>query len=671
MFEIADDYDARGERLRRRPCARQRTVADDIAIDEADRPIDRERSAAGTSARCERPTPQGGLREWRGRGASPGAVKRASCHPLRDRRLPLAVAAAACLLISGCGSSSSNGANDARSGGSTTSTGGHLGTTGIGGSGATVGPGVTQTGGDPGTGGGSTFSGAGGFLSAGGVGGGSALAGPGVAGATGSGGTAGSSAAAGGGAALSSYAVVTDRYDNARSGANTAETQLTTSNVTAAQFGLLFSRSITGLVYGQPLYAGGISVSGVKHNVVYVATEHNMVYAFDADSASATTPLWSRSLGPSLSLTTGYNPGCGDMHASGEVGITSTPVISLPDNVIYVVAKTSTDQQLHALDLGTGADIAGSPSTIGAGPMTFDPKVHLNRPGLLLLNGTIYVAYGSHCDAGNYHGWILGYDAKTLQLQSVFNSTPSGTQGAIWQAGSGLSTDGTDIWVAVGNGSTNGNNTGFSVVRLTPSGGALTIAARYQNNQRVPDNDVQSGVTILGNTGQVVAGNKAGDITLLGQSDLSRKQNLMPAGSANLFAFWDGSAGPTLFAWPENGSLYAYRVGAGSLTQMGTNSEQTPEHPGGTFTVSSNGRMPGTGILWATVPVLGDAWHATATGTLYAFDASDVTKHSLWNSDSNAADRLGTYAKFSPPMVANGKVYVATFSGALRVYGLK
>ncbi|MES1164564.1 MAG: hypothetical protein ABUR63_02300, partial [Verrucomicrobiota bacterium] len=421
--------------------------------------------------------------------------------------------------------------------------------------------------------------------------------------------------------------------------------------------------------YGQPLYVGGVAMGAAKHNVVYVATEHNMVYAFDADSAAASMPLWSRSLGTSLTLGGGgYDPGCSDMQI--EDGITSTPVISLADNVMYVVAKTNSNQQLHALDLSTGLDVTGSPSTIGAGPMTFDPRIHLNRAGLLLLNGTIYIAYGSHCDAGSYHGWILGYDAKTLQLQSVYSSTPSGGQGAIWQAGVGLASDGKDIFATVGNGSAGGNNMGNNVVRLTPSGGGLTVAAHYQA-RIAGDNDLQSGVTILGSTGLIVGAGKDGNINLLGQSDLSLKQSPGLGGTLNLFAFWNGSAGPLLFAWPEGGGLHAYQVGAGSLTGKGTNSEQTPGHPGGVFTVSSNGAMPGTGIVWASMPLVGDAWHGNASGGLYAFDASDVTKPSLWNSTANAADKLGTFAKFSHPIVANGKVYVATFSGALRVYGLK
>ena len=175
---------------------------------------------------------------------------------------------------------------------------------------------------------------------------------------------------------------------------------------------------------------------------------------------------------------------------------------------------------------------------------------------------------------------------------------------------------------------------GNNVVRLTPSGGGLNIAAHYQT--RVSgDNDLQSGVTILGSTGLVVGAGKDGNINLLGQSDLSLKQSPALGGTLNLFAFWNGSAGPMLFAWPESGPLHAYQVGGGPLTDKGTNSEQRPGHPAGVFTVSSNGTMPGTGIVWATVPLVGDAWHSTATGALYAFDASDITKSSLWNSNLN------------------------------------
>jgi hypothetical protein len=519
------------------------------------------------------------------------------------------------------------------------------------------GGGGTATGGTPGGG-------------AGGASGGSSGGGP--------AGSSGNDAAAGGGGSAPSgpFAVVTDRYDIARSGSNLRETILNTSNVNTSSFGLLFSRSITGYAFAQPLYVEGLMVGGAVHNVVYVVTEHNWVYAFDADAPTPDAPLWSMNLGSPLTLGVGaaYNPGCTDMR--NEVGITSTPVISLADGKIFVVAKVPGDQQLHALDLATGAEAPGSPVSIGQMAGTaFDPQIHLNRPGLLLLKGTIYIAFGSHCDAGAYHGWLYGYDARTLQLTSVYNTTPTGAQGAIWQSGVGLSSDGTDIFATVGNGTSGTGaatdvNMGNSVVRLTPAGAGLTIAAQYQSLVS-GDHDLQSGVLLLGDTGQVLAGGKDGAVLLLGQSDLALRGQLSVSGELNSFAFWNGSAGPTAYAWPAAMPLHAYRVSAGSLTPAAINAEKTPLHPSSIFTISSNGTTPGTGILWASMPLAGDAWHATATGALYAFDAADVSKPSLWNSTLVAADDVGTFAKYSPPMVANGKVYLATFSGKLLVYGLK
>jgi hypothetical protein len=218
----------------------------------------------------------------------------------------------------------------------------------------------------------------------------------------GGGASPGAGGATGAGGSGERLAVVTDRYDIARSASTLRETILTTSNVTRARFGLLFSRAITGNVYGQPLYVAAVDFGGgVQHNVVYVATSHNWIYAFDADDPAAADPLWSRMLGAPLLLGAGadYDPGCTDMR--NEVGITSTPVISLADNKIYVVAKVPGDQHLHALDLATGADADGSPVSVGNMAMTaFDPMIHLNRASLLLLGGVIYIAYGSHCDRG-------------------------------------------------------------------------------------------------------------------------------------------------------------------------------------------------------------------------------------------------------------------------------
>jgi hypothetical protein len=492
-----------------------------------------------------------------------------------------------------------------------------------------------------------------------------------TAGAGGAGGISGAGGASGGGgsAAVSAVSVVTNHYDNARSGSNTSETILTTANVNQAKFGLLFSRTIVGSSYGQPLYVGGVTVNGAKHNVVYVATEHNMVYAFDADSAAATAPLWSKMLPSPLVLGGGgYDPGCSDMH--DEVGITSTPVISVADNRIYVVAKISGGQHLHALDLATGADAPGSPATIGAATTGFNPNIHLNRTGLLLLNGIIYIAYGSHCDAGGYHGWLFGLDAKTLQQTSVYNTTNSGTLGAIWQSGLGLASEGTGVWACVGNGTSGGENMSQNVIRLLPGGAAMTVTNHYQAPTS-GDNDLSAGVVFVGDTGQVVSGGKDGDILLLAKTDLALKQKISLGGELHSLVFWNGSAGPMVYGWPDNGTLHAYQAAGGQLVAKGTNNEKKPGHPAGIFTISSNGTTAGTGIVWASLPTVGDAWHATAKGALYAYDAADITKPSLWNSTLDAKDDVGNFAKFSPPTVANGKVYLATFSGKLQVYGLK
>jgi hypothetical protein len=465
----------------------------------------------------------------------------------------------------------------------------------------------------------------------------------------------------------------TNRYDNARSGSNTKETVLTTANVKQATFGLLFSRAIVGGSYGQPLYVSGLTIGGVKRNVVYVATVENNLYAFDADNPAAASPLWEKNLGPTLKIGgAAFNPGCADMQGSGNViGITSTPAISVPDNKMYVVSKGPGLHQLHAIDLTTGAEAAGSPVTIGEGMADFNPNIHLNRPGLLLVNGVVYIGFGSHCDYSAYHGFVFGYDAATLQRKTAYNTTASGSQGAIWQSGVGLSSDGTDVFASVGNGSTGNGNMGQNVLELAPAGSGMTVAHNYQIGSN-GDNDLgSSGVVLMGNTGQMVTGDKDGDLLLLGKNDFQLKQKISLGGEIHNVAFWEGSAGPMVFAWPDGGGLRAFRATGGMLTAAATNNERHPSHPAGILTISSNGAAAGTGIVWASIVDGGDAWHNVADGALYAFDAANVGAPSLWNSLLAPADDVGRFAKFSPPTVVSGKVYLATFSGKLQVYGLK
>jgi hypothetical protein len=497
----------------------------------------------------------------------------------------------------------------------------------------------------------------------------------------GSGGMSGSSTPTG------SVNVYTNRYDDARTGANPHETILTPSNVRPGMFGLLFTDSIEGQVYNEPLYVSGLTINGAAHNVVYVATAHNMVYAFDADSKGP--PLWSKQVDPP-DLANAYI-GCGDMVQNAsqgspgddEVGITSTPVIDPAQGKIFVLAKTgmgkTATQHLHALDLATGAEAAGSPASVGTGTANFDPAAHMNRPGLLLLNGTIYIGFGSHCDYGTYHGWIFGVDAHTfMPVGTAFNTTPSGSKGAIWQSGMGLSTDGTSIWFDVGNGSSNAPNLSMNIGKVTPSASGFALGPHHLMPPE-GDNDLEAGPVLVGN--QVLAGGKSGYIVLLNQSDATLVSNETIGGEVHNMATWNGgSAGQFVYTWGSGTPLHALTLTNSGLMPQVTNTEQSPGHPGGMITVSSNGTTASTGIVWGLLPLCGNAWKTFCAGALYAWEATDVSKMSLWNSTVDAADALGSYAKYSTPTVANGKVYALAWPpkgsaagtpGALAVYGLK
>jgi outer membrane protein assembly factor BamB len=505
-------------------------------------------------------------------------------------------------------------------------------------------------------------------------------------------------------------AIVTNLYDNARSGSTSAEKVLNTANVSRGTFGRLFSRTVDGLMYGHVLYVPGLSIKGGKRNVIFAATEANIVYAFDADDPAAAEPLWSRKLAAPMTLPMALTlpdgtmipayPSCQDLKAAAQVGITSTPTIDLAANTIYVVSKTVDAQRLHALDLATGNDQPGSPAVITA--TGFIPALHLNRPGLLLQDGVVYIAFGSHCDDQKtlYHGWIFAYDAKTLKQRGVYNTTPTGQAGAIWQSGVGLTGDGKGgVLAATGNGLTtkapppaegattpppptddDGTNMVFSVIRVKLTGDALALADHYfpPNTAALGmrDLDLATGVNVL--PGLIMAGGKEGMIYLLDdnlkQKGAPVKVDTNPDSKRNsvlhMLTVWNGPSGPVVFTWPTGGGLTSFAVADGQLKPPVTNAVRTPAHPGGSVTVSSDGTKAGTGVVWATVPDLGDSWHETADGKLFAFDAADINKV-LWSSDLDSADTVGKYAKFSPPVVANGRVYVVTFDQKIVAYGLK
>jgi hypothetical protein len=544
--------------------------------------------------------------------------------------------------------------------------------------------------------------GLGGTTSAGGAGGAGGGRG-GAGGVAGGGGAPGAGGAAGG----TPFAVTTNRYDNARTGVNLQETILTTANVKANGFGFLFSRVVDGQIYAQPLYVGGLTMSDKKvHNVVYVATEHNTLYAFDADDPAAATPLWSLNVGPS-----GSNA-CDNLEP--EIGITSTPVIDPAAGTIYFISKGQEAgawiQRIHAVNILTGAERPGSPTVIAAvvkgtgtgtsgGNVAFDAATQLNRPGLLLVNGVVYAAFASHCDLGAYHGWILGYSYDGARFQQVlaYNVSPNGSQGGIWQAGVGLSSDGTNVYVVAGNGST---NTSASALDLSESVFRLRISDYSVQDYWIPtaysalnavDSDLSSGAVLLPHN-LLLTGSKDGRVYVLDATNLGKYnttgdrilQTLTTPGRANgarghvhggaIYYNLPNGGGEKVFLWPEDSPLMAYTLNAATRTLGGLMTDPipsanfTPGHPGAILTLSANGNVPGTGILWASFPTqngIDGAWHTTSAGALYAIDPSNIT-NVLWS------ESTGTWnvAKFAPPVVANGHVYVGTFSKSLRVYGL-
>jgi hypothetical protein len=508
-------------------------------------------------------------------------------------------------------------------------------------------------------------------------------------------------------------ALLTQHNDNTRSGANLNETVLNTSNVNVNQFGKLFSRFVDGQVFAQPLYLSGVAFGQTVRNVVYVATMKNNVYAFDADGATS-TPLWQVNLGPGVPVE--------DVGEVGDiyplVGVTSTPVIDAASGTLYCVAKTkegtSYFQRLHALDIATGQEKLGGPVVIEAsvpgtgddsvgGMIGFNARRHLNRPALLLSDGYLYLAFGSHGDQRLYHGWVLSYDAATLQKVASFNVTPSGWGGGIWSSGQGLSADDNGyIYFMTGNGSFNmnagGQNCSSCFMKLgTPSLNLIDWFAPYnQNDLNVNDFDLNSsGPLLLPGFNRLVGGGKSGILYVLDRGKMGHfqagsnsqiVQNLQITYGDHLHGapiYWDSPEhGPLVYVWYEESYLKAFKIvnglfeniidpNTGLLVPVTKSSMKVPPGmPGGVLSLSANGSTAGSGVVWATTPYNADAHFNIVAGIFRAFDASNLSVE-LWNSKQNAArDDAGNFAKFTPPTIANGKVYVATFSNQLVVYGL-
>jgi len=500
--------------------------------------------------------------------------------------------------------------------------------------------------------------------------------------------------------------VTTQHYDNFRTGQDLDETVLNLANVNVNQFGKLFSVAVDGQVYAQPLYMPDITIpaNGV-HNVIYVATEHDSVFALDADSNTGgnSTPLWQTSfIDPANGINTisSQDVNCGAI--SPEIGITSTPVIDPATNTIYVLAETKEHGQffhrLHALDITTGAEKLGGPVTIQAtypgtgdgssgGILTFDPVQHLNRPGLLLSNGSIFIAWSSNCDNDPFHGWVMSYDKTTLQQKGVWVTTPNGGRGGIWMSGAGVAADlSGSIFLSTGNGTfdTSGSPTDFgdSIVRMTLAGSGLELNDYFtpynQGSLDDEDEDVASGGVLLlpdqpgAHVHELIQSGKEGSIYVVDRDLMGGFQNGSNSqivqnitnqinGIFAVPAYWNNN----VYFGGISDNVKAFSLSQGLLSATPTSSSPTSMgYPGATPVVSAKGTA--NGIVWTL---------QTASGlnggneVLHAYDATNLGNELYNTAQNESRDNPGAVVRFAVPTIVSGKAYVGA-ANQVSVYGL-
>jgi len=505
------------------------------------------------------------------------------------------------------------------------------------------------------------------------------------------------------------YSVLTYHNDIGRTGQNLGETTLTLANVNVNTFGKLFTISVDGKVDAEPLYVSNVDVPGKStHNLLIVATEHDSVYAFDADTG---LKLWQTSM-LKTGETTSDIRGCNQV--TPEIGVTATPVIDLnsgPNGTVYVVAMTKKGtgnyfHRLHALNLVTGLEQFGGPQDInasypgtasGGSVVTFAPGQYKERAGLLLLNGAIYLGFASHCDTAPYSGWVMGYDEASLQQVSVLNFTPNGQEGSIWMSGAGLAADTTgNIYFLAANGTfdttltANGfpinGDYGNAFVKVSTTSGPLTVSDYFNMyntvNESANDFDLGSGGVLLlpdvtdaqNNVRHLAVGaGKDGDIYVVDRDNMGK---FNPVDNSNAYqdiqGVLSGYSQGAEFGMPAyfNNTIYygavtkdlmAFPITSAKLASSASSkTSSTFAFPGTTPSISANGNS--NGIVWAVANA--------SVAVLHAYDASNLS-HELYNTNqaANSRDHFGAGNKFITPMIANGKVYVGTTTG-IGVFGL-
>ena len=499
--------------------------------------------------------------------------------------------------------------------------------------------------------------------------------------------------------------VLTYHDDNMRTGLMQLETVLTLANVNSTSFGKVNFLTADGKVDAEPLYVSNVMINSVIHNVVYVVSEHDSIYAFDADTGAQ---LWKTTALLPGETTSEAVFGCGQINP--EIGITNTPVVDRNRNsngVMYFVAMSKDSnggyhQRLHAVDLVSGAEVLGGPVEIQAkypgngdnhqnGFVVFDPKYYAERAGLLEVAGKIYLAFTSHCDARPYTGWVMQYSAADLTQLSVLNVTPNGSGGAIWQAGAGIAADpdgfvyfldanGTFDTTLDGNGFPINGDYGNAIVKISTSG-PLAVADYFNTFNTVQesssDTDLGSGGALvlpdismsLGKKVHLVIGaGKDGNIYIadranMGKWNPSNNNNLyqeltgaLPNGAWSMPAYFFN----TVYFGGVSDHIKAYPIVNGKLaTSPSSQTSKTFIYPGTTPSISSN--LSQNGILWAV--------ENSSPAVLHAYNSRDLTQELYNSSQQGSRDQFGNGNKFITPMIANGRVYVGTRTG-VAVFGL-
>ncbi|HEV2688531.1 MAG TPA: hypothetical protein VGV35_08245, partial [Bryobacteraceae bacterium] len=500
-------------------------------------------------------------------------------------------------------------------------------------------------------------------------------------------------------AAPISQNVTTYHNDLARTGQDLNETILTPANVNQNSFGKLFTDTVDGQVYTQPLYMASLAMpDGKTHNVVYVATEHDSVYAFDADAAGA--PLWKDSfINPAAGVTTVASTDVGTGDISPEIGITGSPVIDPASNTLYVLAKTkevtngvtSYVQRLHALNLFTGAEKFGGPVAISAavpgtgagsvnGMVHFDPFRNNQRSALALVNGAVYICWAAHGDNGTYHGWVIGYNATTLQQSFAYCASPNGSEAGMWMSGGAPAADASgNLYISVGNGTADASDFGESLLKLNPNATnpadfftAFNAAALNSN-----DRDFGSGAVLLvpsqgaGQPNEIVTGGKEGRLYLLNRDNLGHVNtgvvvNGQTVDSSAIAEFtdvgkdFDNAAyfNGKVYVAPVMDYLRSYALANGTMT-LSQSGPFTAAFPGGQISISANGTN--NAVLWE----LEFGTHSV----LRAFNPANIDQEYYDSNQAGARDQLDSGVKFAVPTVANGHVYAGT-ADSLTVFGL-